>query len=817
MFRISWALSKPPLGHNAPALLPPGASKIPPRYATSALTYFMGQALNFAFVKFHFLMSRFAILLAALIAAVSLQARTIKGTVLSDADSTAVVGAACKLMSGQQLVQGVVSDAQGVFVFSTSAKGKLALEITMVGFSPTEIVIDKDGNVDVGTVYLSEGVTLGEVQVTAQSMVDIKGRTVVFPSAADVKASSTALSLFQKLPLAGLQANPINRTLSVDGGTPVILINGIPSTISDVNALAAKDIAKIEFSRLTPARYADQGYTGMLSITLKKRSDGGQVYLWSRSALNTAFMDGNFRASYHQGPSQFTLAYNPSWRNYQQVYDRTEESLIAPDFRVDMLETDRNPFNYHTHSTQLRYDFSPNLQTLFSATFRMTPQSNSSRAIAHTDDSFLGQYDNRNLSSSRDLTPSLDLYFKREFNDANSLEVQVVGTLSSSDYRRSNDYAFPDGSTDIYVMDVDSRRRSLISEVSYTHDFGSRTSLSAGFQNTLSHATNTYINSDYKPLLTENNNYLYASLGHQVGKFYLSLSSGAKMYWMKNDLNRRHFIRNITTVQANWNMSQAWSLVGAFQYSPGIPSLTALTDYPQQLTPYLVKNGNPDLKVSQNFIYQLMPAYKYKKFNASLLMTVYDGKDFVMEDIVYAGDHLFLSQSINARRWWRAGGNLYLRVSDIHGFGANVSLGLTHYEALSTDWTHHLTAFNASFSLWWNHGPYTISYWRKVPGKYLNGDVVSKDENGDEIEFEYKPNKHWTIGAAWMYMFERRGTKYPYWRYSNVNLVYRDRYIKNNANMVVLSVSYSADFGSIFRSSRRSLNNSDRGSSLLKM
>ncbi len=46
MFRISWALLKPSLGHNAPALLPPVDSKIPPRYATSALTYFMGQALT---------------------------------------------------------------------------------------------------------------------------------------------------------------------------------------------------------------------------------------------------------------------------------------------------------------------------------------------------------------------------------------------------------------------------------------------------------------------------------------------------------------------------------------------------------------------------------------------------------------------------------------------------------------------------------------------------------------------------------------------------------------------------------------------------
>lgn len=44
-----------------------------------------------------------------------------------------------------------------------------------------------------------------------------------------------------------------------------------------------------------------------------------------------------------------------------------------------------------------------------------------------------------------------------------------------------------------------------------------------------------------------------------------------------------------------------------------------------------------------------------------------------------------------------------------------------------------------------------------------------------------------------------------------------ERYIKNNSNMVVLSVSYTTDFGSIFRTARRNLNNADNGSSLLKL
>ncbi|MDE7154017.1 MAG: carboxypeptidase-like regulatory domain-containing protein [Muribaculaceae bacterium] len=761
-------------------------------------------------------MKRLSIIIITLLSLLSVSARTICGEVRSDNDSTAVIGASCRLMSGNQFIDGITTDANGNFELSTSIKGAITLRISMTGYNPTEIVIDSDKNINVGTIYLSASGLLNEVQVTANTLTDVKGRTVIFPSVADVKASSTTISLFQKLPLNGLDANPVNRSISVDGGTPVILINGIPSTIDDLNGLQPKDIAKIEFSRITPARYADRGNNGFLNITLKKRNDGGQVYIWGRSAVNTAFVDGNMRASYHQGPSQFTLSYNPSWRNYHDVFDNSTESYIGDDFRVNLEEHDRNPFYYHTHNVMAKYDFSPNINTLFSATMRMTPFFNKSRSLANTLDSFLGDYENINLNKGKDLTPSLDLFFKRDFNDNNSLEVQLVGTLSANDYRRANEYLFSDGSISEYIMDVDSRRRSLISEICYSHQFSNSTSLSAGYQNTISHSTNTYLLSDYKPVLTENNNYVYARFGQQLGKLYLSLSTGAKLYWIKNDLNKRHFVRNLSTVQLSWNISKMWNLAAAFQYSPSIPSLSALTDYPQQLSPYLISNGSPDLKVSQNFMYQLMPSFQYKKFNASLLMNYRNVADFVMDDMFYLGDRLFLSQSINAKNSHAAWANLNLKLNDIRGFGVNLNLGLSHYRTEGTDWSHKLTSFNASINLWWNKGPYTISYWRKIPGKYLSGNYVGKDENGDALSFQYQPDKHWSFNASWMYMFDKKGTQYPSWGYSLVNPYYKERYIKNNGNMVVLSVSYSADFGSIFRSSRRSLNNSDNNTSLLK-
>lgn len=749
----------------------------------------------------------------------SVNARTISGIVLAESDSSVIAGAECRLMSGKDVILAQTSDAEGRFSFETDVKSRLNLELSFTGYTATEILIESGSkNIALGPVYLNEAQTLSGVTVTAGSVTESKGRTIVLPSSAEIKASSTSISLFQKLPLAGVEANPINRTITVDGGTPMLLINGVPSTIEDFNALQPKDIERIEYSRMTPARYADRGTTGLISIILKKRNDGGSVYAWGRSAVNTAFVvDGNVRASYHQGPSQFTLSYNPSWRNYKKVYDNTVESYIGKDFRVNLEEHDRNPFNYFYQNIRAKYDYSPDAKTLFSATFSAAPRHRSTRAFAHTLDSELGEYDNHNRSKSNDFAPSLDLFFRKDFNDKNSLELQVVGTLSSNDYRRDNQYFYSDGSEESYIMNVDSRRRSLISEISYIHNFSDKTSLSGGYQNTVSHSTNTYLSSDYKPVLTENNNYVYVRLGQQVGKVYLSLSTGAKLFWIENDKNKRNFVRNLSTVQAAWDISNRWRLSAAFRYTPSIPSLSSLTDYMQQTSPYLVSNGNPDLKVAENFTYQLTPSFRYKKFNASLLCDYTNVNNFVMSDVMYMGNRLFLSHTVNARKSWNAGANMRMRLTDIAGFGINVSVGVRHYETMGDNWTHALTSWNTNFTIWWNKGPYTITYWRQVPGKYLNGHSIDKDENGDALQFGYKPDKHWTFDVSWMFMFDVKGTKYPSLNYSQVNPSVRERYIKDNGNMVMLSVSYSADFGSIFRSVRRSLNNSDDASSLLKM
>jgi hypothetical protein len=363
---------------------------------------------------------------------------------------------------------------------------------------------------------------------------------------------------------------------------------------------------------------------------------------------------------------------------------------------------------------------------------------------------------------------------------------------------------------------VENRRRSLISELSYDHYFSQNTTLSAGVQNTLSHTTNTYLMSDYKPVLTENNNYIYARLGQQVRNVYLSLSTGMKLFWMKNDINNRNFVRNLSQVFASWRINNCWGLQAGFAYSPTIPGLSALTDYVQQQSQYHLSNGNPNLRTTDEFVYQLMPVYNYKKFSSSLLITYRDRRHPFMNIVSYLGDGLFLTKSDNYDYRRSMSNSLFMKISDIHGFGARANVYLDRYWMSGDGWNRTLTSVNGNFSMWWSKGPVTISYYRKFPGKILNGYYVSKEENADNLNIEYKPNKHWTLTAGWWYMFEKKGSKYPSWCYSPINPYVIDRYIKDNANMVVLSFSYTADFGTFFNSGRRSLNNTDSGSSLFK-
>lgn len=742
-------------------------------------------------------------------------ARTVSGIVLAESDSSKVIGALCEIKVADKQIASTTTNEEGGFSLDFSNDDAVDLFVSLAGFKRSEIIIPagkKDMNV--GEVYLSDAVALKEVTVEAHTMVSANGRTIVYPSATQIKASSTALSLFQKLPLPGLIVNPIQRSMSVEGSTPVIVINGIPSNMEDVNSLQAKDIERVEYSAIVPARYAAAGGRGFISITLKKREDGGTFYGWVQSAFTTGFMDGSINTSYHQGPSQFSLRYTPTWRNYQDVEDYITESFIADDFRVDIDHQARSPFHYFFNPINMKYIYTPNERTVFQASFNTRISEDKHRMIGIDKDTYFGDYSTYRKTSANSVNSSLDLYLRHDFDKKNSLEVEVVGTLSTPDFRYFTAYTYADGSSDDYTSNVDGHRRSLISEIHYKHDFSENSIISVGGRNTLSYNRNKYLITGYSPILTDNNTYVYANYQHQVKRVYLNLTTGMQMIWMKNDFNKRHFIRNVTRFNTHWTITDHWNSGAEFAFSPQIPGLAALTDYPQQVSPYMINNGNPDLKVAKSYNYSVYANFNKNKFSAQIRVGQNLGRDYFTNVLSYLGDRTFLSHAVNYRSQKSTSASLYLSLSDFYGFGGAVYTSYDYYESKGEGWHHTLGSLSCSFGVWWNKGPFTIGYGRTFPSKNLYAQMVSKGENNSNLSVSYKPNKHWVIDASVFYVFTKHGCEYPQWSYEASHPSYTQRYIKDDGNMFVLSVSYTADFGSIFRTAKRTLNNSDNGSAI---
>lgn len=107
-------------------------------------------------------MARITIVILSLICSLQvLTARTIQGMILSSNDSIAVAGANCRLMSDGKFVSGTTANDRGAFSLETEVKSVLNLEISMTGFSLTNIIIETGGkNLNIGTIYLDEGIAL---------------------------------------------------------------------------------------------------------------------------------------------------------------------------------------------------------------------------------------------------------------------------------------------------------------------------------------------------------------------------------------------------------------------------------------------------------------------------------------------------------------------------------------------------------------------------------------------------------------------------------------------------------------------------------
>lgn len=209
---------------------------------------------------------------------------------------------------------GTITDSLGYFVIDQVQTGQYRLVISLIGYASRSISVEIETNMSLalGDLTLSEMSTILEaVVVTAQKKLIQKTASgfVVNPGATLSAQGGSAVEILSQVPTVFVDGEG---AVSLRGKTPLILINGRNSKLTNLSAIPASSIEHIEIITNPSAAYDAESESGILNIVLKKGINHG---LNGALAIGTGYgaygrLNSSAIVNRKSGPWNLGLAYD---------------------------------------------------------------------------------------------------------------------------------------------------------------------------------------------------------------------------------------------------------------------------------------------------------------------------------------------------------------------------------------------------------------------------------------------------------------------------------------------------------------------------
>ena len=767
-------------------------------------------------------MKRILISFICLIVAFSAQSGNyrITGQILSKSDSTFLAGATILLKSlDSPNEKGAISDKQGNFLLEQTSDTNCLLKISFIGHE--DYLIHLQGiksDIHIGIIYLQEKAELlSEIVVETENVVYQSDKMIIYPQSIQLKHSNDVYDLMRKQGLPNLEVNRMERKMTIDGKAPLYKINGVPKAATDILTINPNDILRIDYNDTKTSRYADKNIGGVIDFILKERTEGGVFSLPLTASFSTKFIDAMPYFSFHKKKSEIAFQYYTNWRDYNKRATNLSESYVGNDFQTEReLKGDESPFGYWNNGINATYTLQFDTSTNFTATLRneFGKQHNTVNGIMTENEN--NPFFRHSKSTYHSYMPSLDLFFSKRWSNEQSLEINMVGSLLDSEYK----YLLEEHHSFVkkHMNNVENSRQALISEIAYFKRFRN-SSLNIGFQNTTSYTKNEYQSETIETdRLKQNNNYLYASWSGKAKNLSFTLGTGVKMYFVDNNKESRHFIRNHSTLSLSYPLMKKVNLNYSFSYIPQLPSLNQLSNITQRSDNYLLHKGNPELRTEQKLTNQLRFNLRDRHWIGYLKLAYNHTFTPIFNEVYYIGNRTFVSQPMNYDGNRNFNTEIRIGYNGIFNhFNIRGTFGYNHFNTYNDTFSHQLNHFYWSIlgELYWNK--WELSAYYLKPKKQLIGETILTGENNADISLAYHLNNNFSLTLTLMYPFCKKGAQYASKNLSMQNPSEKEIYIKNNANMILLRMNYTVNFGKGFNKNKRNLNNKDFETGIVKV
>lgn len=240
--------------------------------------------------------------------------------------------------TAQKLITSTWAADKGQFELRVPSGSYVAV-VGFTGYTPDTVRFDVKGqNIELGDIFIKEGVDIGTVQVFGQLVTSDIDKTTYNVSADPESQVINALDMMRKAPL-----------LTVDGEDNIqlkgqsdfkILVNGKPSGMMSKNykdvlkSMPASSIKAIEVITNPPAKYDSEGIGGIINIVTVRKSLNGYNGSINAGADQWGSVSGGGYVAAEFG--KFAISANVYANNYHQPGSTNRG------WRIDSLQDNRH-------------------------------------------------------------------------------------------------------------------------------------------------------------------------------------------------------------------------------------------------------------------------------------------------------------------------------------------------------------------------------------------------------------------------------------------------------------------------------------------
>lgn len=251
---------------------------------------------------------------------------SISGTII-DSAGEGLSYASAVIYDGEKVLAGGITDDKGSFQIAVERSSKpLRLVAEFIGFSKKEIEVLPDrAAMNLGSIIMEEDKEiLSEAVVTARTEAQKAAveHTSINASANMASSKGSAIDVLSTASSVTIS----NDVISIRGNSNIlVLMDGVPTTVSDLSAIPAANIKSIDIITNPDASYDAGGTGGIINIVSKKGLSKGFSGVVSANYGIRNFVTANAAFAYNTTKASYRFSYNTKYEDdiVNTILDRT--------------------------------------------------------------------------------------------------------------------------------------------------------------------------------------------------------------------------------------------------------------------------------------------------------------------------------------------------------------------------------------------------------------------------------------------------------------------------------------------------------------